>query len=340
MRISKKARAILLTVAAFVGINAVLCFMLEPCGGSGNEMWKGFYDQEDTKLVYVGTSQCSCAFDPSVMDSVLGYTSYNMGSNMQSLENSLVAIKAAKAKGVTKVVLVVDSEMLNEDTSDNFRADANFIHGYNRQVPVWTAVANSVSFMTSGTYAATPSSINFLFPWIYDRDMNVVGNMKGKIFGLDKKTRTVSGFEPSSELVNQRIKHISWDEAVAYDKTAENLKELSISEESKETLKEIASYCKDNGISLCPVEVPYPTFVTIYTRASYKEVNKELTSLFGKYGFDYYDFNLINSQFYSWRLTDFKDEGHFNTTGAQRFSQTFAFFYTLDKVGRAQIFTQ
>ena len=343
MRISKKIAAFIAVFIVFILLNRLLCFLIEPYMGSSTQMWTYFYEKtgsEDVSMVYLGTSQCECAFNPEVIDSELGIVSFNMGTNMQSFENTLIAIKEAKACGITEIVFSVDRDMLEQDRSDNFRADASFVSAYTRkQGPVKSALT-SLSFITSSAFITNPSSINYFFPWVYNRNMDVVSNVRQKLSGVVENTegiRLESGYEPSDDVVDQSLVYTTVAEADTYA-WGRDLPVLEITDENREALIQICKYCQDNGITLYPVEIPYPTFISQHTKESYFEVYEELRDLFSQYGYDYYDFNLIDESYYSWELTDFKDQGHFNTTGATKFSEMFAEFMKLDKNSKEGLF--
>ncbi|SEQ37025.1 MULTISPECIES: hypothetical protein [Butyrivibrio] len=343
MRISKKIAAFVAVLVIFILVNKLICFAVEPYMGSSTEMWTYFYENVSSKkveMVYLGTSQCECAFNPESIDDELGIVSFNMGTNMQSFENTLIAIKEAHENGINEIVFSVDRDMLEQDRSDNFRADASFVSAYTRMQNPVKAFVTSVEFVTSPSFITKPSSINYFFPWVYNRNTNIVLNIKQKLSGVieDKDGhRLSSGYEPSDEVVDMSLVYTTVEDADNYAWGRE-LPVLEISDENRKALIEICEYCKNNGIALYPVEVPYPTFISQHTKESYFEVYEELKDLFGKYGYDYYDFNLIDDGYYSWELTDFKDQGHFNTVGAMKFSKMFAAFMKLDKIDKEKLF--
>lgn len=336
MRISKKLAACAAVIIAFVLINNLLCFLLEPYMGSSTEMWTYFYDKtssQQVEMVYLGTSQCECAFNPDVIDEELGIVSFNMGTNMQSFENSLIAIKEAHAQGIDKIVFSVDRDMLMQDRSDNFRADASFVSAYAKKQGPVKAFITSAEFITSPAFITKPSSINFFFPWVYNRSTNIPLNVRQKISGVIEDTdghRLESGYEPSDEICDQDLVYTTVAEADTFA-WGRDLPVLEITDENRAILNKLCKYCYDNGITLYPVEVPYPTFISQHTKESYFKVYEELRNLFSQYGFDYYDFNLIDESYYNWELTEFKDQGHFNSQGAAKFSKMFADFMKLDK---------
>jgi len=306
-------------------------------------MWKNYFAKNKNtgvNMVYVGTSQCACAFVPGEVDDILDTSSYNMGTNMQSFDSSFAAIKKAVSNGADKVVLVIDHEMLSLDRSDNFRPDASFIHALNSNVSFWEKIANSYDFMTDDAFLGTSSSVNFLFPWIYNRKLDIAENVSDKLDALKGKAtydsdRDCDGFEYSDEVL-ESLATVSWEDADEFSKE-NDLTKLELSEDNEKTLREISKYCKDNGAELIAVVVPYPTYITLYDKTSYIEMHEKLDNLFAEYGYTFVDFNLLlngsglesapgglDISSYEFALPDFKDESHLNTSGATKFSKLFA----------------
>ncbi|WP_026507536.1 hypothetical protein [Butyrivibrio sp. MC2013] len=333
MRISKIILKIAAFLLVFVLINSALVFVLSPYKGSGEEMWSAYDNMGDIDMVYAGSSQCISDIDPEVIDKSLGTLSFNMGTNMQSFHNSYIALATAIAQHkdtLRRVVLVVDYEMLDTDRYDNFRAEASFYHARSRYIPgnLFRRAADEALFAVDKVYLGKPSSINYFFSWIYDRNPDISLNVREKLAGriLDEEGhRTDRGFLPSDEELGD-LKYISLDEAKDWGESGVEFQELTMSVEVEDDLRNIAGLCRDNDIELIAITVPYPTFVTIYSLEDYAAMHSRLIELFNGYGFDYYDFNLVIGEVYRPDRSYFKDQGHMNTYGAQLFSRFFAEF--------------
>ncbi|MCI2049203.1 MAG: hypothetical protein LKJ76_05715 [Lachnospiraceae bacterium] len=314
----------------FVCLNLLLNFLFEPFLGSGAEMWKYFRAKDSLDLVYVGSSQCISALKPDAVDAVLGTRSYNMGSNMQSFHNSCLAVKAAaEEKGVKRVVFVVDYEMLGSDRYENFRAEASFEKAYESGLSPFLRLTAACGFLTDPAFFGKPGSVSYFFPWVYDRDMSIRSNVREKLAGrvLDESGhRDAEGFYPSDEIMVPDDFYISPAQAKEWDATAAQIIDLSLSDSNRADLVKLASYCRKEGIELTAISVPYPNWLRIYSLDTYKKAQQELTDLFAEYGFSYYDFNTVDSSYYTAALTGYKDNGHMNTAGAEAFSRMLAAF--------------
>ncbi|MDD2354691.1 MAG: hypothetical protein PHS72_01290 [Lachnospiraceae bacterium] len=336
--VTKKSHAfksliiILCFVLIFVLLNQLCCFLFEPYLGSSEEMWRGFRAKDNVDLVYTGSSQCITGIDPSVVDRELGTSSYNMGTNMQSFYSSYHAIKTAiEEKHVTTVVLSLDDELLYEDFNNNFRADASFQHAADKTAPnIAAKLEGATGFAVGSPFFSKPGSVNYLFPWIYNRDMDVAKNVKEKISGeiLESDVaahRDSNGFLPSDEVMVPDNQYVSVEDALEWDRTANTVKDLHLIDSNRDELEKICRLCKDNGVTLITVTFPYPNYLTVYSVKSYADMQNELGGLFGSYGFSYYNCNLVRPEFYNTgELTWYKDKGHMNTEGAANFSSFMA----------------
>ena len=201
---SKRIRIIgiiALFVAVFVLLNALLCFLIEPYRPSGYEMWEGFRSKTTLDTVYVGTSEAECGIDPAVVDSATGSSSYNMATNMQDLYCSFDAMRTAvEEKGITRVVLCLDTDISSMERKDNSRAEENYILARARTESASKGLKDRLSFAFSPEIIGTSASLTLWFPWIYNRSFDVKKNVTEKLSGAVSDPlghRDENGFEPN-----------------------------------------------------------------------------------------------------------------------------------------------
>lgn len=331
----------LLIMALFLLCNGILNYVFTPYRGSSGEMWM-YFQQAEPEMIYTGSSQCLCGIDPETVDNILQTSSYNMGTNMQSFRSSYVAIRAAvEEKGVKRVVLCVDDEITELNRTDNFRADASFQRARNANTNWLTAGRETGAFLMDEPVLMHTGSINYFFPWSYDRVTDIGQNIKEK---RDKKVydetghRMITGREPSEDILEDDLTVIAYDEWEEWNQIAGDLEPLSLSADSKKELQKIASYCRERGVELIPITMPYPTAFRLYSPESYQKTMEELTALFSAYGFEYHNFNFAKPSFYQIDISEYKDTGHFNSKGAIRFSEIFAGYLEMSETERSNCF--
>ena len=123
--------------------------------------------------------------------------------------------------------------------------------------------------------------------------------------------------------MDQSIHFVTLEEAAAWDEKQRNstFHKLNLNQKNETNLKEICAFCRENGIELTAVVVPYPNYLNIYRLADYAAITDELKNLFAAYGFSYLDFNLTRESSFSLSGTDYHDVGHLNSSGAAKFSR-------------------
>ncbi len=309
----------------FILINALLSFALRPFSGSGSEMWKGFDDKTDIDLIYTGSSLCLCDIDPASTDKVTGLSSYNMGTNMQSIQSSFFAIqRAVEEKNVKSVVLLIDPETLEMDRTDNHRAEQCFVRNYADTKPFAQRITTGFQFVTDPAFIGKSSSIGYLFPWTYDRTSGIGFNIREKMSGtiLDPADhRDANGFYGSDEVLDSDVELKHFNNAERWSIESGDLHVLVPDEKNVKTLEDIAEYCNGHNVKLYVITPPLRTSLTYYEWDSYRAMNDTIRNCLGSYGIDYYNFTLIKEDVFDlYDVSLYRDNTHFNSAGAERFS--------------------
>lgn len=316
-------------IALIVVINMILSYLMEPYSSSSDEMWKGFAAADSPDMIYTGSSQTMCAINPAVVDDALGTVSYNMATNMQSLHCSLDVIRTAYERyNISSAVLCIDYELLSTPRSDNSRAEESFYHAKAKISSLGQRIADTVSFVFDPALFCKAASLTYFFPWIYNRDLDIRNNIAEKqadsVLNTDGH-RDTNGFEPSDEQVSEEKVFITYEESEEWSQQT-SLAVPTITEENLTDYSRILAFCQEHDIHLTVIVVPYLNVFSIYDYSGYMDVRSQLISLAEDAGFEYYDFNLLLPSVYEKHNSEFKDYGHMNTKGADRFSAWFADF--------------
>ena len=106
MRIIKGIKVIVF-VFLFIVINLLLSYLLVKANGPSEVMWKDFRKTEKIDTVYLGSSFSQMTFNPYIIDEATGWSSFNMGTPGQPLDQTKEALTAAiQDKNIKSAVLV------------------------------------------------------------------------------------------------------------------------------------------------------------------------------------------------------------------------------------------
>ncbi len=336
MRIFNKYKTILIFVAGFIMINLVISFVLRPFSSSGREMWEGFFEKEDLNCIYVGSSQCLCDMDPQEMDLVTGLSSYNMGTNMQSIQSSFKCIRTAVERGgISDVVLILDPEIMGLDRKENGRVEACLYRSLSDELSLSKRAVNNLEFITDPNFVSTTHSVTYFIPWTYDRASNPVLNIREKLSGrvlTSEGHRDQNGREPSDQVFESGDHYVRLKEAKDWSAQFDDLIDASARRENLETLEEIAKYCSERGVMLYTVTAPHVGAFTVYDYDSYVGFNGRISELLYRYGYRYCNFNLLKEEFFdTLDTTLYKDDSHLNNKGAAVFSKIVGEYINMEK---------
>ena len=325
MRISKLLLKIIAFIILVSIINAALTFVFKPFLGSSAEMWSTYDTKSELSMVYTGSSQCIAGIRPDYVDATTGLISYNMGTNMQSIQNSKRAIaKAIKEHEIEVVFAVIDFETLSQTRYSNFRAEASFQQAENSTETLGQRLINDYNFITDSEFISNPGSLNYFFPWIYDRNTNISLNVQEKLAGqiLDETGhRDEYGFEASDVVVDDAAVFITLEEAREWSENTTAFSDLYINENVRKSLEEIAELCRENDVRLIAASIPYGNHFSVYRLDDYQTVTEELKEIFSGDNIAYYDFNLIKPEYFEIKRSYYRDVGHLNIEGATAFSE-------------------
>ncbi len=320
MRIIKPLCKAAAFVLIFVLLNQAVCFFLMPWKTLSQEMWSGYRaygaEEKNIDMVIVGDSHSYEAFDPDVIDPILGTTSYNMGTNSQSLRHSIKCVEdAVKNQDLSEVVLVLDPYNLQAGQERSARAEATFVQGMNWEQPVGARIRNTAEYLFDRNYFFKKDSVNYFFPWLWNRvrTEEFLVNIKSKLTHERVAspdwtyTRKDNGFKGYPQVFNYNEQ--SQCQAEAWDP-------YSVSDQSLGELGDLCGLCRENDVELIVVMSPQPRSVIIAAGQSYFDRNEFYRSFFEDQDVPFFDFNLASAEIFETQPEYYKDWEHCNEQGA------------------------
>lgn len=264
---------------------------------SSTEIVDGFYQEEKNSMdvLFVGSSNMFCTIDPVTLYEEQGITAYDFGSSMQSLNLSLLYIKEAlkyqSPKVIALEVLTCSTDYYGQMTEEAMR---------------WGFTNLKFSLEKCKTIYEELGKIDFeylsyLFPFFRYKDRWKELNGEDIAYLAGDKANNNKGFYYTTEIAKTSISHS------VYEKETE----FTLAESNRNSLTEIAQFCREKGIELLLFKSPTAKTWTKSMSYAVAELAAELDVPFLEMN-DYMEEMEINYE------TDFRDESHLNYSGAKK----------------------
>lgn len=342
-----RALEVIVIVALIIGANVLITLGFELYSSLANVMWDEYRAaaSENIDTVIVGSSTGQRSFDPSVLDTTLGSTTFNMATPAQELDDSYTAAKQAiEDHHVKRVILALDYESIS--TVKWPGSHVAFARAKMAGEPLPQAVAVYWGLLTSSSFFDGADSICALFPWGYNHveldAEHIATNFNDRMSGtapVQAAERVMDGWTYYGNGYG------NYDGVLDYSTARDR---LSVTEEGPadfdqqglDWIQNICDLCRENDVQLVVVVTPRPAFNVLAYGEKYPEQMSRLQQVVEQAGGTFLDANLAKGGWYEPRETDFYDGEHLNHDGAARFSQAFASaLQALDAGGSTSILT-
>lgn len=276
---------------------------------------------ETVDSLFLGSSHCYRAYDPTLYEELTGKSAYNLGSSSQNYDTSYYLLReAARLYDLKTVYLDMHYKFLFMDSEERDLVQANIISDYMRPS------LNKLSFLLTTTKAKNYT--NRFFP--FRRNWQELGNLSYIRENLKKKqTEGYRSYEPvtaeedsyagrgfvrSSATLD--VSAITWWNnfgKVSDDMQLDSSYPLSY-------IEKIVAFCKKEDIRLVFVTAPS---LDRYLEAvgPYEPAHDFVQDLADTYGIEYLDFNLAKKEYLNLSGEDYIDVDHLNEIGAEKLTK-------------------
>lgn len=324
MRIFKKLQP-LAYLAVLLVMNMFLSFVLEPARGSSELMWKQYYKEDKIDTIFIGSSLCLTSFDPYIFDERLGVNSFNMGTPLQAMPQTVRSLEVAIADHDIKTVIFgMGFSTLKYEAVEE--AELTYEKARAREKGGTQGLVEGLKYIYSDGVRADEKSINYLFPWLYNRvDLSptaIINNVKLKVELLKEELAGVQNeADQAFHKGYQNETHHVVDYNYKWDGVSDFFYPEDFSAEMMAEFEKIICICQENRIDLIVVNTPHPSYDVISCFDYYDRNENEFEAVCDKYGVDYYDFSLAKPEVYIPKPEYYADYEHMNQAGSRIFSE-------------------
>ena len=319
---------------AYLGVliimNLSLSFLLEPARGDSELMWEQYYKEKEIDTVFIGSSLCQSSFDSYIFDAKLGVKSFNMGTPLQAMPQTVKALEVAIADHDIKTVIfgMGFSTLKYEPVEE---AELTFEKARARKKGEISCVIEGIKYMYAEGIRDDEKSVNYLFPWLYNREGFAPSTMKQNATQKIKRLmEKLQGIEPEENqdyhkgYVNELYHTVDYD--YKWDGCSYRFYDQEFNQDMMQEFEKLINICKQNRIDLIVVNTPHPTFDVISCYEFYDSNENEFKALCEEHEIDYYDFSLAKPEIYDAPPENYADHEHLNKQGAKYFSEQLSIF--------------
>lgn len=283
------------------------------------------HEEANIDVLFLGSSHTYRSLDPSITDEIFQANTFNAGTSSQMYDGSYAMLReAGRDNKLKKVYMEMYFAISGKSVKERTELTSTYIIGdyLNPSVDKALYLTNASdkkywinNFIPARRYWRNlfePEYVRSVFEAKRTetyRDYSYVDHGEeyyaGKGYVANKGTVTDEGF--SSDVLNP----------IAKDR---------FTEDDIDSLEKIINYCKKNGIELTFFSAPIPDYHLV-ARGNYDEYIAQVKALLEPYGVEYYDFNLMKPEYFSYEGSLFKEISHLNMYGAQAFSNVFSRFF-------------
>ena len=330
-RVIKRILTISLAMALFIVSANVLRYMLiDDTKSYTRIMLHQLYNSADNiDVLFLGSSHVYRSIVPQIIDGGLGVHSFNAGSSAQKMDASYFLLKeAAKTNKIDTVYLELYYGVAkNEKKTERTKMTSTYIISdyakMSKDKIAFLMHATSKDNMANSFILARRNwnklfEPTYIFKLIKEKSSSNYRNFIWTRVAGDEEYYVDRGFVANDGMT----KGISeWPDTV-YDP----IEIAGLRDEDNDWRKDIEAivdFCNENDISLCFYIAPIP-HDTIVAKGNYQEYHDLIEEIAKNNGVEFVDFCFIRPEYFD--TTDmslYKDEGHLNTQGAEKFSELF-----------------
>ncbi|MEA4971958.1 hypothetical protein SDC9_59500 [bioreactor metagenome] len=308
---------VLLAVYKYIGTKYAQAESKNVINAYTKSRYDGFYEQPENSIdmVFIGSSHSYCTFDPQNFDSVMGTSSWQMGTPLQHYDTSLYVLKEVlKTQTPKLVVLDLYWDML-DDEFDMKQANSFFQVVKDKNVQE-DYVKNVFPLNERVKYKLLPIRYQQDY-FAYEAD--VFQKAAKEKFGVhDKQNVQTNGTE------YYLAKGYTYCDTVIPDSELDETNQFKGFDGEKweadktqiEYINQIVKLCKENNIELVFETAPIANVSLDYIK-NYDAIHEKMADIADSFGIKYLDFNIANRDEGLLELENFRDDAHLNDSGVK-----------------------
>lgn len=273
-----------------------------------------YTSNENIDVLFLGSSHCMRTIDCSKADKLLNLNTFNCGTSSQQLDGSYaMLVEAGKKNNIKDVWVELYYGQLGRPTNERTQMTATYI--LSDYMPL---SYNKIRFLLLASnpeyYANSFLPVRRSWQNVFEKGY-FVNLMNAKLSEQYRNYEYIGSYKGKG--------FIGSDESVqpgTYSYVDKFWSIEPITNDDKESLQNIMTYCEERNIRLHFFSAPMSDF-RLVSLGNYDEYVNEISSYLAQYGYEYYDFNLCKEDYLSLDESDYIDDNHLNSKGADQVTQ-------------------
>ena len=344
--IVKRILGIICGMVVFLAAAKGLDYLYVPPDSSWMDHWyrilfNSYYDQEHIDNLFVGTSHVHNGVDPYLLDGINGQNNFNMSSpGLRWCDSYYLLKQACEDHDLKHVYLecyyvnLIENPVWEDKTGTYEYVDP--MDKEDRITGSWQITYNmrpslnreAIRYYSAKNGKLVESILPFtryrMYMTDWDRTISIMSYKEDRAYLQERDYIIPSMTDGDDELAHLGKGCLRDGVRTLYDNNKIYEPEAYIASGygagSIKFLRKSIEYCQAKGVDVTLFVVPEYDLQTI-SAGDYDAFISDMRSLVGEYGIEYYDFNLIKSEYMDTEYEKYyADLGHLNARGAKAFA--------------------
>lgn len=274
-----------------------------------------YSSEENIDVLFLGSSHSMRTVNPEVADAVTGKHTFNAGTAAQYLEASYaLLVEAGKNNDISDVYVELYYGQIGREIEErNNCASTYIITDYMKPS------LNKLELLL----CATPKDY-------YGDTFDPVRRNKSNFFDFEKISQNINAknevgyqeysYDKTPQYIGRGfVSNTNYVDDMQYTHLGAFYPIAQYTEFDVECLENIIEYCEKRNIALHFYSAPMTDY-RLNALGNYDSYIDMMTELLASYGYEYWDFNLLKYEYFSYTGENFDDDNHLNYKGATEFT--------------------
>lgn len=286
--------------------------------------WNEFYalPKDSLDIVFLGSSHSYCTFDPEIIDSRLGTSSYQLGMPLQHMDSTYYTMREVLNYQKPKLAVV---EVYWDMMDDEFElTQAGYLFQVMKNKELEKQYISEV-FPLSEKLKYNNAALRYQADYFAYRTSELKKSVEAKYNVAMPQTQKQQGSEKYRSkgytMCDYKMLPDEFDKTNQFKNLDGN--KWKINDTQVKYLKKLTKLCRDNGTDVIFVTAPVANVSMDYIK-NYGQIHNTVQNIADEMNVPYLDYNYVNGENNLLTNDNFRDDAHLNHSGVTIVDNNFA----------------